>query len=102
MTVTWTSGYGINEAEPFVEWGPTGGDRMRAPAGTLTFSRKSMCGVYILFSLNFFGINYARNYWQCLDIELRCTITLTNSNIYRQLQYNYFVSVFSLRENYFI
>ncbi|OVA00802.1 Phosphoesterase domain [Macleaya cordata] len=44
MTVTWTSGYGISEAEPFVEWGRPGEDRMRAPAGTLTFSRKSMCG----------------------------------------------------------
>ncbi|KAI3976694.1 hypothetical protein MKX01_008552, partial [Papaver californicum] len=44
MTVTWTSGYGINEAEPFVEWGQQGGDNMRTPAGTLTFSRKSMCG----------------------------------------------------------
>lgn len=44
MTVTWTSGYGINEAEPFVEWGPKGGDRVRSPAGTLTFDRNSMCG----------------------------------------------------------
>ncbi|KAK0574788.1 hypothetical protein LWI29_029083 [Acer saccharum] len=43
MTVTWTSGYGINEAEPFVEWGPKGGDSMRSPAGTLTFDRSSMC-----------------------------------------------------------
>ncbi|XP_043705691.1 probable inactive purple acid phosphatase 1 isoform X3 [Telopea speciosissima] len=44
MTVTWTSGYGINEAEPFVEWGPLGGNQMRSPAGTLTFNRNSMCG----------------------------------------------------------
>ncbi|KAI3970802.1 hypothetical protein MKX01_024449 [Papaver californicum] len=44
MTVTWTSGYGINEAEPFVEWGQQGGDKTRTPAGTLTFSRESMCG----------------------------------------------------------
>ncbi|KAK9116055.1 hypothetical protein Sjap_015002 [Stephania japonica] len=44
MTVTWTSGYGINEAEPFVEWGPQVGDRRFSPAGTLTFSRSSMCG----------------------------------------------------------
>ena len=45
MTVTWTSGYGINEAGPFVEWGPKGGDQVRSPAGTLTFDRNSMCGV---------------------------------------------------------
>ena len=45
ITVTWTSGYGTNEAEPFVEWGLKGGDRTRSPAGTLTFDRNSMCGV---------------------------------------------------------
>ncbi|KAL9352156.1 hypothetical protein Peur_054836 [Populus x canadensis] len=44
MTVTWTSGYGISEAEPFVEWGPKGGVPIRSPAGTLTFERSSMCG----------------------------------------------------------
>ncbi|CAL9173510.1 unnamed protein product [Musa hybrid cultivar] len=44
MSVTWTSGYGINEAEPFVEWGARGDSQVRSPAGTLTFSRNSMCG----------------------------------------------------------
>ncbi|XP_061985559.1 probable inactive purple acid phosphatase 1 isoform X2 [Populus nigra] len=44
MTVTWTSGYGINEAEPFVEWGRKDGDRMHSLAGTLTFDRNSLCG----------------------------------------------------------
>ncbi|CAH9131572.1 unnamed protein product [Cuscuta epithymum] len=44
MTVTWTSGYGINEAEPFVEWGKKGEDQKHSPAGTLTFDRSSMCG----------------------------------------------------------
>ncbi|XP_059648756.1 probable inactive purple acid phosphatase 1 [Cornus florida] len=44
MTVTWTSGYGINEAESFVEWGPQGGEQRRSPVGTLTFDRSSMCG----------------------------------------------------------
>ncbi|KAJ8536864.1 hypothetical protein K7X08_035265 [Anisodus acutangulus] len=34
MTVTWTSGYGINE----------GGQQERSPAGTLTFDHSSMCG----------------------------------------------------------
>ncbi|KAF2325450.1 hypothetical protein GH714_028783 [Hevea brasiliensis] len=27
MAITWTSGYGINEAEPFIEWAPEGGKR---------------------------------------------------------------------------
>ncbi|XP_068654168.1 probable inactive purple acid phosphatase 1 isoform X1 [Aristolochia californica] len=44
MTVTWTSGYSMNEAEPLVEWGREGEDQVRSPAGTLTFSRNSMCG----------------------------------------------------------
>ncbi|WOL17959.1 putative inactive purple acid phosphatase 27 [Canna indica] len=44
MTVTWTSGYDIKEALPFVEWGPKWGPVTRSPAGTLTFSRRSMCG----------------------------------------------------------
>ncbi|XP_055809923.1 probable inactive purple acid phosphatase 1 isoform X2 [Solanum dulcamara] len=44
MTVTWTSGYDINEAEPFVEWGPQGGQQTQSPAGTLTFDRSSLCG----------------------------------------------------------
>lgn len=45
MTVTWTSGYGTNEALPFVEWGPKWGSLTRSPAGTLTFNRGSMCGM---------------------------------------------------------
>lgn len=44
MTVTWTSGYDINEAVPFVEWGPKWGTSVRSPAGTLTFTRGSVCG----------------------------------------------------------
>ncbi|CAA3027902.1 probable inactive purple acid phosphatase 1 isoform X1 [Olea europaea var. sylvestris] len=44
MTVTWTSGYDISEAEPFVEWGPKGEKQKRSPAVTLTFDRNSMCG----------------------------------------------------------
>lgn len=48
MTVTWTSGYDIGEAYPFVEWGMVGKNPTptprRTPAGTLTFSRGSMCG----------------------------------------------------------
>ncbi|GLU12719.1 hypothetical protein SLE2022_293780 [Rubroshorea leprosula] len=44
MTVTWTSGYNIDEAVPFVEWGMKGDEQTRSPAGTLTFTRNSMCG----------------------------------------------------------
>lgn len=44
MTVTWTSGYDIDGAEPFVEWGRKGGEQARSLAVTLTFDRSSMCG----------------------------------------------------------
>lgn len=45
MTVTWTSGYSIDEAVPFVEWGWKDGKKQRSPAGTLTFQKSSMCGM---------------------------------------------------------
>lgn len=45
MTVTWTSGYGITEAVPMVEWGLKGESQTRSPAGTLTFHQNSMCGI---------------------------------------------------------
>ncbi|KAG5537189.1 hypothetical protein RHGRI_024576 [Rhododendron griersonianum] len=44
MTVTWTSGYNIDKAIPFVEWGFQGDLQRHSPAGTLTFHRNSMCG----------------------------------------------------------
>ncbi|KAF3327692.1 inactive purple acid [Carex littledalei] len=44
MTVTWTSGYDISEAYPFVEWGMLWSSPTQTPAGTLTFNRGSMCG----------------------------------------------------------
>ncbi|KAF3436885.1 hypothetical protein FNV43_RR19638 [Rhamnella rubrinervis] len=44
MTVTWTSGYNIDEAVPFVEFGVKGESLTRSPAATLTFDQSSMCG----------------------------------------------------------
>ncbi|KAA8542121.1 hypothetical protein F0562_023273 [Nyssa sinensis] len=44
MTITWTSGYNIDEAIPFVAWGLKGQLQTQSPAGTLTFHRNSMCG----------------------------------------------------------
>ncbi|TYH80600.1 hypothetical protein ES332_D03G143400v1 [Gossypium tomentosum] len=43
MTVTWTSGYNVIEAVPFVEWGMKGESQSRSPAGTLTFHQNDMC-----------------------------------------------------------
>jgi hypothetical protein len=56
MTVTWTSGYDIKEAVPFVEWGAKGGRSFLSPAGTLTFDRNSMCGM----PLNFYFLFVSR------------------------------------------
>lgn len=58
MTVTWTSGYSIDEAEPLVEWGKKGGEQMRSLAVTLTFDRNSMCGALTLPKLHFGEIGY--------------------------------------------
>lgn len=44
MTVTWTSGYNIDEAVPLLEWGPSDSTPKQTPAGTLTFSRETLCG----------------------------------------------------------
>lgn len=44
MTVTWTSGYNIDEATPFVQWVSKWHKNKQSPAGTLTFDRSSMCG----------------------------------------------------------
>ncbi|XBI82468.1 hypothetical protein VPH35_091150 [Triticum aestivum] len=45
MAVTWTSGYNIGEAYPFVEWRMKGEETSkRTPAGTLTFTRGHLCG----------------------------------------------------------
>ncbi|RCV12393.1 hypothetical protein SETIT_2G266200v2 [Setaria italica] len=43
MAVTWTSGYNINEAYPFVEWRMKGEESSkRTPAGTLTCTRRHL------------------------------------------------------------
>ncbi|KAF2916945.1 hypothetical protein DAI22_09g156900 [Oryza sativa Japonica Group] len=47
MAVTWTSGYNVDEAYPFVEWTMNEKENARArrsPADTLTFTRNHLCG----------------------------------------------------------
>ncbi|GAB2212576.1 hypothetical protein Drorol1_Dr00020551 [Drosera rotundifolia] len=43
MMETWTSDYGLDEAKPFVEWGPKEGVKIRSPDGTLIFDHDSIC-----------------------------------------------------------
>lgn len=65
MTVTWTSGYGMDEADPFVEWGRQGEEERRhSPAVTLTFDRNSMCG---MFSSQFHKNSYDTPDFACDD-----------------------------------
>lgn len=45
MTITWTSGYALNEAVPFVEYAVKGQAKARSPAGTLTIDQNSLCGI---------------------------------------------------------
>lgn len=51
MTVTWTSGYDISEAYPFVEWGMKSSPATRTAAGTVTFDGESLCGMVIIISV---------------------------------------------------
>ncbi|BBN00519.1 acid phosphatase type 7 [Marchantia polymorpha subsp. ruderalis] len=45
ISVTWTSGYSIEEATPLVVWGILNGDTNHTtPASTLTFTREDICG----------------------------------------------------------
>ncbi|CAM6015305.1 unnamed protein product [Sphagnum balticum] len=45
ITVTWTSGYGLDEAVPLVLWGPEDNkSQFTSPASTLTYIRKDLCG----------------------------------------------------------
>lgn len=64
MTVTWTSGYNNDEATPLVEWGRKGHTKRLSPAGTLAFTRGSMCGMvssYMLkISLTTYSICYPK------------------------------------------
>ena len=73
MAVTWTSGYNIIDAVPFVEWGFKGESQTQSPAGTLTFHREAMCGmIYVLFLLSYYGdFNH-----QCNPLFLRKALLL--------------------------
>ena len=54
MTVTWTSGYSVGEAYPFVEWGMKGSPPVRTAAATVTFGRERLCGMMPMKHFSFF------------------------------------------------
>ena len=57
MTVTWTSGYDIDEGVPLVKWGLQGGQQKRSFAATSTFTKNSMCGMMIRSKSNHIHYN---------------------------------------------
>jgi len=57
MTVTWTSGYNVDEAVPLVEWGPYDSSPKQTPAGTLTFSRETLCGMAELLNYQLLNLS---------------------------------------------
>ncbi|XP_030937446.1 probable inactive purple acid phosphatase 27 [Quercus lobata] len=85
MTVTWTSGYSIDEAVPFVEWGLKGEEtRTRSPAGTLTVEQNSMCGAPARtvgwHDLGFTHTSFLTNLWPNTVYSYRMGHILSNGS----------------------
>ncbi|KAL8250333.1 hypothetical protein R6Q59_034026 [Mikania micrantha] len=82
MTVTWTSGYNIDEATPLVEWGWKGNTKSLSPAGTLTFTRGSMCGAPARTvgwrDPGYIHTSFLKNLWPNTIYEYRMGHRLTN------------------------
>ncbi|KAK4264513.1 hypothetical protein QN277_025676 [Acacia crassicarpa] len=98
MTVTWTSGYDIDEAIPFVQWGPEGGKKRRSPAGTLTFSRNSMCGPPARTvgwrDPGFIHTSFLKDLWPNLRYTYRVGHLLSNGSYIWGMAYSFRASPF--------
>ncbi|KAK9066406.1 hypothetical protein SSX86_013728 [Deinandra increscens subsp. villosa] len=84
MTVTWTSGYNIDEAAPLVEWGWKDQTKSLSPAGTLTFKRGSMCGAPARTvgwrDPGFIHTSFLKNLWPNTMYEYRMGHLLKNGS----------------------
>ncbi|KAI3785862.1 hypothetical protein L1987_44988 [Smallanthus sonchifolius] len=84
MTVTWTSGYNIDEATPLVEWGWKDYTKNLSPAGTLTFTRGSMCGAPARTvgwrDPGFIHTSFLKNLWPNTIYEYRMGHMLKNGS----------------------
>ncbi|XP_014505538.1 probable inactive purple acid phosphatase 27 [Vigna radiata var. radiata] len=93
MTVTWTSGYHINEAIPFVEWGSEGKTPVQSPAGTLTFGRNSMCGSPARTvgwrDPGFIHTSFLKNLWPNLVYTYRLGHLLSNGSYIWSKKYSF-------------
>lgn len=82
MTVTWTSGYNINEAVPIVEWGRQGETQSRSPAATLTFDRTSLCGMNLFIYIMIASCCQFAISWFLIDFELCGAQNLINPDFF--------------------
>ncbi|KAK7346593.1 hypothetical protein VNO80_21116 [Phaseolus coccineus] len=93
MTVTWTSGYHINEAIPFVEWGSKGKTQVQSPAGTLTFGPDSMCGSPARTvgwrDPGFIHTSFLKNLWPNLVYTYRLGHLLSNGSYIWSKKYSF-------------
>ncbi|OIT04744.1 PREDICTED: nucleotide pyrophosphatase/phosphodiesterase-like [Nicotiana attenuata] len=93
MTVTWTSGYNIDEAVPFVEWGWKGQATQRSPAGTLTFHRNSMCGTPARSvgwrDPGFIHTSFLKDLWPNMVYTYKLAHLLNNGSIVWSKQYSF-------------
>ncbi|XP_006362452.1 probable inactive purple acid phosphatase 27 [Solanum tuberosum] len=93
MTVTWTSGYNIDEAVPFVEWGWKGQEQTRSPAGTLTFHRNSMCGTPARTvgwrDPGFIHTSFLKDLWPNMVYTYKLGHMLNNGSIVWSKQYSF-------------
>ncbi|KAL7606313.1 hypothetical protein Lser_V15G17398 [Lactuca serriola] len=93
MTVTWTSGYNIDEATPLVEWGWKGQIKKLSPAGTLTFTRGSMCGPPARTvgwrDPGFIHTSFLKELWPNTMYEYRMGHMLSNGSIIYSKMYTF-------------
>ncbi|XP_049413651.1 probable inactive purple acid phosphatase 27 isoform X2 [Solanum stenotomum] len=93
MTVTWTSGYNIDEAVPFVEWGWKGQVQQRSPAGTLTFHRNSMCGSPARTvgwrDPGFIHTSFLKDLWPNVEYTYKLGHLLSDGSVVMSKQYSF-------------
>ncbi|OIW18290.1 hypothetical protein TanjilG_31430 [Lupinus angustifolius] len=93
MTITWTSGYNINESTPFVEWSLTGKSPALSPAGTLTISRNSLCGSPASTvgwrDPGFIHTSFLKNLWPNMEYTYRLGHLLLDDTYIWSKQYSF-------------
>ncbi|CAO2826982.1 unnamed protein product [Amaranthus hypochondriacus] len=93
MTVTWTSGYNIDEAVAFVEWGPLDSSTKQSPAGTMTYTRNTVCGAPARtvgwFDPGFVHTSFLRDLWPNKVYMYRMGHLLSNGSYIWSKKYSF-------------